>query len=82
MLQAIIQLGLWKAGRMFQPYLEHPKPDLHVELNEHWSFVFDNSPVATKKLPQGTLSGKDMGEGSKGQAVSFHLIVQSLDSFA
>lgn len=42
----------------------------------------DNSPVATKKLPWGMLSGKDMGEGSKGQAVSFHLIVQSLDSFA
>lgn len=63
---------------MFQFYLKHLKPDLHMELNEHWSFVFDNSPVATKKLPWGMLSGKNMGEESKGQAVSFHLIVQSL----
>lgn len=28
------------------------------------------------------LSGKDVGEGSQGQAVSSHLIVQSLESFA
>lgn len=54
---------------MLPPYLIHLKPDMLGELNTGHLYQ-DNSPVATKKLPWGMLSGKEEGEGGKGQAVS------------
>lgn len=47
---------------MLPSYLGHLKPDRLVELNTGHLYL-DNSPVATKKLPWGMLSGKDVGGG-------------------
>lgn len=42
----------------------------------------DNSPVATKKLPQGLLSGKDLGGGEQGTGCSLSPYCSGLDSSA
>lgn len=65
MLQAIIQLEWWQAGRTFQSYLERLKPDLHVELHEHWSLVFGQFTSCHEEITQGNVSWEGHGGGEQ-----------------